>query len=133
MGRKEALSFLFQRATAIATSMVKYWGMSEKVGPRTVGKEVDPSEAELVHTEIRKLLQESYERAKKILLQHPNELQALAEALMKYDTLDADAVKVVIAKAGEKGPKKVAGNNCKASVSSDYHFPEEILQVQPEM
>ena len=54
---------------------------------------------ELIDNEIKRVLQESYERAKKILLEHPRELQALAEALMKYETLDADAFKGVIGKA----------------------------------
>ena len=78
--------------------MVKRLGMSEKVGLQTVGdkRELGPGMAELVNDEIKKILEDSYERAKKILQEHPKELQALAEALMKYETLDADAYKAVI-------------------------------------
>ena len=58
--------------------------MSEKVGSRSVGKEVCPGVNELVDEENQRILQESYERAK-VLQEHRNELQALAEALMKHD------------------------------------------------
>ena len=79
--------------------MVKYFGMSEKFGLRTVGTEVSPGTTELIDNEVKSLLQESYERAKKILQEHPKELHALAEALMKHETLDADACKAIIRKA----------------------------------
>ena len=82
--------------------MVKRWGMSERFGRRAAGKEMSPSMTELMDSEINKLLQESYERAKKILREHPNQLRALAEALIKCETLDADAIKAVLAHAVPK-------------------------------
>ena len=81
--------------------MVKRYGMSEKVGLRSVGKELElsPGMSELIDKEIKRILQESYERARKILHEHRRELQALAEALMKYGKLGADEYKAVIGKA----------------------------------
>lgn len=47
-------------------------------------------------TEIKRLLTESYERAKQILRTHAKEHKALSEALMKYETLDADDIKAIV-------------------------------------
>ena len=97
---------VLQQATAIATHMVKEWGMSEKFGLRTVdgnsgsmfpANELGPSTTEVLDNEIKRILQESYDRAKKILVQHSKEHKALAEALIKYETLDADDVKGLLA------------------------------------
>lgn len=83
--------------------MVKEWGMSDKVGLRTVEdsskalvavNDLGPQTTELIDAEIKRLLAESYERAKFILKSHAKEHKALAEALMMYETLDAEDVKV---------------------------------------
>ncbi|KAK9883951.1 hypothetical protein WA026_004889 [Henosepilachna vigintioctopunctata] len=92
-----------QRATSIATHMVKDWGMSEKVGLRTLaekksydGEALGPSTNEMVDSEIKRLLSESYERAKQILKTHSKEHKALSEALIKYETLDAEDIKAIM-------------------------------------
>lgn len=48
-------------------------------------------------SEIRRILSESYDRAKHILKSHAKEHKALAEALMKYETLDAEDIKAIMA------------------------------------
>uniref|UniRef100_A0A7G3AZ04 Putative secreted metalloprotease n=2 Tax=Lutzomyia longipalpis TaxID=7200 RepID=A0A7G3AZ04_LUTLO len=93
-----------KQATSIATHMVKDWGMSERVGLRTIegAKGLQPSESlgpntvEQVDAEIKKILSDSYERAKAILKAHPKEHKALAEALLKYETLDSEDVKAIM-------------------------------------
>lgn len=69
-----------------------------QVGLRSFTDEVElsPVQREIIDCEIRRLLQESYERAKSILRQHNHELVNLAQALMKYETLDKDEIKLVI-------------------------------------
>ncbi|XP_053677327.1 ATP-dependent zinc metalloprotease YME1L isoform X2 [Anopheles nili] len=97
-----------KQATSIAAHMVKEWGMSERVGLRTIegpkgfgqNEVLSPSTIESVDNEIKKLLNESYERAKAILKQHSKEHKALAEALLKYETLDAEDIKAIM--GGEK-------------------------------
>ncbi|XP_050296248.1 ATP-dependent zinc metalloprotease YME1L [Anthonomus grandis grandis] len=100
-----------QQATSIATHMVKDWGMSEKMGLRTISdnpksfhaEQLGPSTSEAVDNEIKRILMESYERAKHILKSHAKEHKALAEALMKYETLDAEDIKAIMAdKSSEK-------------------------------
>uniref|UniRef100_A0A2M3Z283 Putative atp-dependent zinc metalloprotease yme1 n=1 Tax=Anopheles braziliensis TaxID=58242 RepID=A0A2M3Z283_9DIPT len=97
-----------KQATSIASHMVKEWGMSEKVGLRTIegpkgfgqNEVLSPATIEGVDNEIKKLLNDSYERAKTILKQHAKEHKALAEALLKYETLDAEDIKAIM--GGEK-------------------------------
>jgi len=108
----------FQHATGIATAMVRKLGMSEKVGFRVFGddavdgglsmlkvNEIGPGTTELVDQEIKRLLQESYDRARILLKTHNSELKALATALMKYETLDAEDTKTIL--EGKKLSKKV--------------------------
>lgn len=93
-----------KQATAIATHMVKDWGMSDKVGLRTIespkglgsGESLGPNTIEAVDAEIKRILSDSYERAKAILKKHTKEHKALAEALLKYETLDADDIKAIL-------------------------------------
>lgn len=93
-----------KQATSIATHMVKDWGMSEKVGLRTIEsskgmfptESLGPNTVEAVDAEIKRILSDSYERAKAILRKHAKEHKALAEALLKYETLDAEDIKAIM-------------------------------------
>lgn len=85
--------------------MVKEWGMSDKVGLRAIEdnskslvavNDLGPNTSEQIDQEIRRLLQESYERAKCILKTHAREHKALADALLKYETLDVEDVKAIL-------------------------------------
>lgn len=102
-----------KQATSIATHMVKQWGMSEKAGLRTIEdnsksfvavNDLSASTSELFDAEIKRILQESYERAKTILKNHQKEHRMLAEALLKYETLDADDIKAIV--MGKETPDK---------------------------
>jgi len=94
-----------KQATSIAGHMVRDWGMSEKIGLRTMPdsskafstEQLGPSTNEQVDSEIRRILAESYDRARSILKTHAKEHKALAEALLKYETLDADDIKAIMA------------------------------------
>ncbi|XP_078033964.1 ATP-dependent zinc metalloprotease YME1L [Augochlora pura] len=96
----------FKQATEIAEQMVKTFGMSEKVGFRAhlesksqsyrIGNDYGPSTNELIDNEVKRLLQESYDRAKVILKTHSKEHKQIAEALLKYETLDAEDIKAIV-------------------------------------
>lgn len=94
-----------KQATSIATNMVKEWGMSDKVGVRTfeegknsliIVSELSPSTTEAIDAEIKRILAESYERAKNILRTRSKEHKLIAEALLKFETLDANDIKELI-------------------------------------
>jgi cell division protease FtsH len=99
-------------ATNLARAMVTEWGMSDLLGPirysensnevflgRSVTQNQNMSEetARLVDTEIKRLVTEGYEEAKKILKTNKNDWEKLALALMEYETLTGDEIKDVIA------------------------------------
>lgn len=93
----------FSSATQMATQMVKMYGMSDKIGVRVfpqgeqaIAESLSPQTQELLDQEIKRLLQDSYERAKNILKNHSQELKILAEALLLHETLDADQIKRLI-------------------------------------
>ncbi len=98
-----------RQATLLARQMVAEWGMGEEVGPvyygadgsdtyfyGPVGVDYSQKTAELIDREIKKLLDSAYAKAEELLMQHQDKLHALAEALLKYETLDAEDVKLII-------------------------------------
>ncbi|KAK3106133.1 hypothetical protein FSP39_013405 [Pinctada imbricata] len=88
----------FKQATSIATSLVKHFGMSDKTGVRFVDDKVkmSPEIQQAIDAEIKRLLEESYERARSILKEHAKEHKRLAEALMKHETLDSKHVELIV-------------------------------------
>ncbi|MFN0064418.1 MAG: ATP-dependent zinc metalloprotease FtsH [Myxococcaceae bacterium] len=100
-----------EHATALARAMVCRWGMSSKLGPLSYGSregEVflgrdlstrpDYSEdtARQIDAEVRDIVTQSYERAKKILVDNMDALKRITEALLEYETLDAEDLNVLI-------------------------------------
>ncbi len=100
-------------ATQTARKMVCEWGMS-KLGPINFGskqgevflgrdytaggnREFSQSTAMRVDEEIRRIIDENYERAEKILRDNRNQLDLLTQALLDYETLDGEEVRCVIA------------------------------------
>lgn len=94
-----------ESSTRLARAMVTMYGMSEKVGMLQI-KDDDKSSPELqalIENEVKQLLKESYDRAKSLLQAHSKEHNRLAEALLKYETLDLQEIKQVI--QGKKLPR----------------------------
>src|SRR2546430_907652 len=101
-----------QQAPEMARRMVTQCGMSDVVGPIAVGdreaeiflgrevvqrREVSERTAELVDTELKRLLGEAYEHARDILTKHRDQLDRLAAALLERETLDREEVDLVVA------------------------------------
>ena len=101
-----------QQATDMARRMVTQFGMSDVVGPIAVGdreaeiflgrevtqrREISNRTAELVDTELKRILGEAFERARQILIEHRQALDRLAAALLERETLDGDEVVLVVA------------------------------------
>jgi len=96
-----------QRATEIARSMVTKWGLSQKLGPLTYGedegevflghtvtqhKNVSDETAHAIDGEIRAFIDRNYKRAESILKEHMDKLHLMAEALIKYETIDSKQI-----------------------------------------
>jgi len=101
-----------ERATEIARKMVCEWGMSEKLGPLTFGKKEeeiflgreiskhrDYSEKTAVEIdeEVRGIVLDASKRARKVLEENRESLQALAEALLEREILDGDEIDLILA------------------------------------
>ena len=110
-----------ERATLIARNMVTRWGLSEKLGPLTYSEEQDEvflghsvtkhkaisdETTHLIDEEIRHIIERNYQRAEKLLKDNLDTLHMMADALMKYETIDADQIKDIMA---GKAPQPPAG------------------------
>jgi cell division protease FtsH len=101
-----------EQATRIAKQMILTWGMSEKLGPISydpdlAGKDAFyglPTEkvysektAEVIDSEIKALTDDAYQKAKVVIEANRENLDRIAKALLKYETLDAEEVKLILA------------------------------------
>jgi len=101
-----------KRATDIARSMVTRWGLSERLGPLTYGeedgevflghsmskrKEVSEETANIIDEEIRLIVDRNYQLATRTLTDNLDKLHLMAEALLKFETIDAGQIKDAMA------------------------------------
>ena len=95
------------RATDIARNMVTKWGLSDRMGPLAYGedegevflgrsvtqhKAMSDDTAHAIDEEIRSLIDNNYDRAEAILKDNMDKLHAMADALMKFETIDSDQI-----------------------------------------
>ncbi len=98
-----------KQATAIAKEMILTWGMGDEVGPIDYGgdglsdmyypaasREVSERTAELIDREIKKLIDDAYMKARALIEGNRDKVEALAKALIKYETLDAADVEIIL-------------------------------------
>ncbi len=96
-----------EQATRLARAMVTQWGFSEKLGTVAYGenqqeiflghsvtqsKNVSEETAQIIDEEIRRLVNEAYEEARRILKKRSKDLKILAEGLLEYETLTGDEI-----------------------------------------
>jgi cell division protease FtsH len=96
-----------ERATSIARSMVTKWGLTEKLGPLTYSededevflgrsvtqhKHVSDDTARLIDIEVREIIDSAHGKAKHLLETHSDQLHLMADALMKYETIDSKQI-----------------------------------------
>jgi cell division protease FtsH len=106
-----------KQATILARRMISQWGMSEKLGPvafrrgeehiflgREMTQQRDFSEhtAQLIDDEVRKLVGELEEKAQEVLTEHREQLEALAEALLQKEILEAEEIQELIDRGSEQ-------------------------------
>ena len=115
----------FERATEIARKMVMRWGMTDALGTRVYGdndsevflgrdvmthKNLSDSTAEAVDTEIRRIIDGQYERARKILEDTRDKVEIMARALLEWETLDAAQIDDIMAGRPPRPPEGVGGS-----------------------
>ncbi len=110
----------FERATQTARDMVTRYGMTEALGPMVYGendgevflgrsvtthKNISEATMQKVDAEIRRILDEQYAVATKILTEGRDKVEAMTAALMEYETIDADQIADVMAGIPVRPPK----------------------------
>ena len=103
-----------QRATQMAQNMVKKWGLSERLGPLQYdddqeevflgrsgmggnGKVLSGETQRAIDEEVRSIIDTCYGRAKQILEDNRDKLEAMKDALMEYETIDAGQIEDIMA------------------------------------
>ncbi|MCG8437896.1 MAG: ATP-dependent zinc metalloprotease FtsH [Pseudomonadales bacterium] len=109
-----------ERATKLARAMVTKWGLSEKLGPLAyeeeegevfLGKQMSQRKAmseqtaEEIDREVRAIIDSCYGRAKQILEDNRDKLDLMADALMQYETIDADQIDDIMSGHKPRPPK----------------------------
>jgi cell division protease FtsH len=130
-----------QQATGIARRYVSQWGLSERIGPILVGdnehevflgrelssrREVSEQTAELVDAEVKRVIDEAYNRAKAVLTEHLALLHTVAGALLERETLTRDDIEVL--RRGEKLPPRTPGSPPSALAPVT---PAAVVQPKP--
>jgi len=109
-----------KRATEIARNMVTKWGLSERLGPLAYGEEeeevflgrsvtqhknVSDDTAHAIDEEIRAIVDRNYGRTRTILTEQIEKLHIMAQALIKYETIDSDQIDDIMEGRKPRPPK----------------------------
>ena len=115
----------FERATQLARDMVVRYGMSERMGPmvyaenegevflgRSVTKTNHVSERTMqaVDEEVRRIIDEQYAVAKKIIEDNRDKMEAMAHALLEWETIDKDQIDDIMAGRAPRPPKTASAS-----------------------
>ena len=139
-----------EQATEIARNMVTKWGLSDRLGPLnyseeegevflgrsvTQHKQVSDVTAHVIDEEVRKIIDRNYNRAKALLAENKDKLENMAQALMKYETIDHSQI-VDIMEGREPQPpegwedpggrKKTGGKKASKRKASKRKAPKPI-------
>jgi len=110
----------FERATGIARDMVTRYGMSEALGPMVYGenegevflgrsvtthKNISEATMQKVDAEIRRIIDQQYALARKLLEENRDKVEAMTDALMEWETIDSDQIKDIMDGKPPRAPK----------------------------
>jgi cell division protease FtsH len=106
-----------ERATAIARNMVTKWGLSTRLGPMHYGEEegqypgmasqqYSDETSKHIDEEVKRIIEDCYSRAQKILEDNRDILESMKNALMEYETIDADQVADLMARRPVRPPRE---------------------------
>ncbi|MDG9922071.1 MULTISPECIES: ATP-dependent zinc metalloprotease FtsH [unclassified Pseudomonas] len=128
------------RATRLARNMVTKWGLSEKLGPlmyaeeegevflgRSAGSQqanVSGETAKAIDEEVRSIIDGCYGTAKRLLEENRDKLDMMADALMKYETIDADQIDDIMAGRTPREPRDWQGGSGTPAPKEQTERPE---------
>ena len=111
-----------ERATQLANNMVTKWGLSEKLGPLHYGEDesgvpgagnvnYSGHTSKAIDEEVRRIVDSTYARAQKLLEENRDILESMKDALMEYETIDAEQVDDLMARRKVRPPKDWHNND----------------------
>jgi len=129
-----------ERATELARNMVKRWGFSEKLGPLVYGEEqgqpfmgyqtqgsaVSNNVAQQIDEEIRAVIDRNYQRAETLLQENISILHKMADALMKWETIDKDQIEAMMAGKDPEPP-----NDDSDILNKPNYSKQEKVETKP--
>lgn len=137
-----------KQATHMARKMVTEWGLSDKVGMMDYGQgeanylgqatggmaHVSDDMAAVIDAEVKRIVEDGYKQATKLLKKHSDQLELLAQGLLEYETLTGDEIKELIKtgkvdRSAEINADKGAANAPRSSVPSTVKSPEKPKSV----
>lgn len=136
----------FERATSIARDMVTRYGMSEALGPMvyaenegevflgrsvTTHKNVSEATMQKVDAEIRRIIDEQYALARKILSENSDKVEAMTAALLEWETIDAEQIKDIMEGRPPRPPKPSGGRPASTGSPSDGAAPTAPAPAAP--
>jgi len=110
----------FERATKMARSMVTQWGMSDSLGPMVYGenegeiflgrsvtthKNVSEATMQQVDVEIRRIIDQQYTLARKLIEENREKIEAMTRALLEWETIDSDQIGDIMEGRAPRPPK----------------------------
>jgi cell division protease FtsH len=124
-----------ERATSLARNMVTKWGLSQKLGPLKYAEDDDQpfvgmsqghkpmsvsgETARMIDEEVRSIIDDCYERARRILEENEDKLHLMAEALMEYETLDSDQIGDIMDGMPPRPPRDSSGGPSTGATAPD--------------
>lgn len=147
----------FERATALARDMVAKFGMTDALGPMvyvdadngqggmSFNRSISEDTQQRVDAEIRRILDEQYALAMSMLRANADKVEVMTNALMEWETIDADQVKDIVAGVTPRLPKHLtdtpeaaestanAETTATDEVKSDFNFDDTLVKPIPEI
>ncbi|MEZ5578705.1 MAG: ATP-dependent zinc metalloprotease FtsH [Candidatus Competibacteraceae bacterium] len=135
-----------ERSTDIARNMVTKWGLSERLGPLTYSeddgevflgrsvtrhKNVSDETAHVIDEEIRSIIDCNYRRAEQLLRDNLNKLHTMAEALIKYETIDSEQIDDIMAGRPPREPTDSNADSDPPSTGSSVSLDKDRRGEKP--
>jgi len=136
-----------ERATDLARNMVTKWGLSDKMGPLAYGEEqqevflgksasqnnknISNETASSIDSEIRKIIDTQYSRATKLIKDNLDKMHLMADALMKYETIDVEQIDQIMDGKVPDAPESWSDDDNSTSGQSPDSSSKESPSASP--
>ncbi len=137
----------FERATELARQMVTQWGMSDILGPMVYGenegevflgrsvtthKNMSEATMQKVDAEVRRIVDEQYAIARKLIEANKDKIEAMTQALLEWETIDSDQIKDIMDGRPPRPPKPPQMSSTTSSESPSVKSDKQGESAAPQ-